>query len=165
MASDLLLTDRERLRLSHVRECLNEGVNPYATLDILVIGSHMDKAPIKMKEPSLREKMEKWQATRSAPKKGGRIKIRFKTNLDTPIDQVVNRCMKCGVEIQHVTSTLGRMMRGFTEIESTELREVLSGIWTEVPCIKYVPRFQKGRVCANCIGALDTVIHEDSDYV
>ncbi len=152
----LVLTEKQRQRMLKIREQLANGENPYSKLDTLTVGIKLDH-PTAIKEISREAKMAKWLSTKSA-KKG---KVKFKLD-STPKGAV---CMRCGSDVEVCTSSKISKLNGFSEIESLEVREVLHGVFAEVPVVKYIPRFKKGRVCSACLSPKDTIIHEDSDYV
>lgn len=160
----LNLTDKQRARVKMIQDKLaiaeKEGKKPEIYKKDERTGLEVQEHPtrIKVRKLSEKEKLAKWRATPHNPRP--RIKM-GKARFDTSD----LRCMKCGSPVEIVTSTLCRMLAYFLKKEDIEYKEVLHGVWADVPVVKYIPRFKKGRICSNCITTTGLeVLHEDTDH-
>jgi len=174
MASDCLISPKQRVRLANIREDLAAGRNPYEQK--LKASSFRHKPTLHRAIP-LAVREARWRSKVIVPK-GGRIIHRFKqiTAMSNP---ATLRCMKCGYDICAATATLGRVLAKIVKL-TEEVNVLINNHLVETIEEKYVPKFKTGYVCSGCFRELwddtyitkhgevrrgITIIHEDSDYV
>lgn len=146
MASDLLLTTKERARLAKVQEALTKGENPYSKLELLNIGSSTEKHKKPQKTLTRQERknlVKHWKSgVRTQPARTNGIQFAAGNFPNSPISQLLTNldtvearihkiehpvCSFCGVDVARISCTQAKIpksmiKRVITELESGDIR-------------------------------------------
>jgi hypothetical protein len=158
-----LLTEKEKLRLAKVKKDLAENKNPYSELSKLTLGNTPHTRDEGQKPLlSQSKRLSKWiDNIDSRPSK----RITRKKISDTPNGQV---CMCCLNPLDLITSTLGKIILSFDtkRVEGKQhfIKSDKSLLTVNTIQDSKFPRYQRGRVCPNCVDKLDEFIMVDTDY-
>lgn len=148
MSSDLVLTDRERVRLAKVKQMLKDGISPYANLSTLVIGDTRGLVKPTV-ELTPRQRITKFNNTRPNSHKWSYL-------LDT--DEVPNAvtgptCINCKKAIQIVSSVYGRIIANLMTAVIDATR-IINGVTVECRKVISYPVFETGYACRPCFDTL-----------
>lgn len=159
MASDLLLTPRERARLEVVREALKQDANPYESISkrVLTLGQKGETTVVKPERDESQAIREKWAVGHEpGPRDGSVIKILIKPGVEAK----GVRCIGCGVEVDAGFCHTGKVLSDFTNLEIEQAK--FFPLILESGIVKRrirISKYTRGFICDSC--ASDSSFHTD----